>query len=301
MADIAKFQTMDKFLGVNTVEDPVRLSPAVVNREYVYPLQSAINVEIDNSYMLKSRSGMTSVLSGSDIHSLWADGANCFFVDGATLKRLNSDYTTVTLAAPLAPSQRVSYAPFNDRVYYTNGFQVGYVQGNSAAGIPDPLLQFKRPLPAGQLIEYYRGCLYVASGSILYISDPFCDYYDTRRGYYQFSSVITLLRAVDAGLYVGDTSVWWVHGESIEDFSRVESYTHSAIIHTDVRVPGQHVLEGIDGNVALWTSASGVCLGDNAGTIINLTEARYSLVQTDRGSAFIRDINNTRHYINSMY
>lgn len=301
MVDATKFQTMERFLGINNVEDKTRLVPTVANHEYVYPLQQASNVEIDNSYAIRSRSGFDNVLSGTDIHSLWSDGDTCLYVDELTLTKLYPDYTTLALRSGLTHAARMSYAPNNDRVYYSNGHEIGYVKANASSLIVDPAIEFKIPLPSGQLIEYYRGSLYVAKENVLYISDPLCDYFDIRTGYKQFTSNITLLRAVDDGIYIGDTRIWWLKGDGIDAFERVEAYAHPAIMYTDTKVNGQHVGDGVRGNVAIWTCNNGICVGGNDGNVANVTEARYLFAESSKGAGFIKEKDGLRQYINSLY
>jgi len=306
MTDATKLQTLDKFIGINNVDDATRIAPLIVNHEYVHSLQTAVNVDIDNTFRISSRPGYAEITevagtAGVDNHSLWSDGLTCLFVDGATLYELTTSYRRVYLRSDLVVGARMSYAPFNDRIYYTNEHQIGYVKNGEDNHLPDPDTEFKESLPAGQFIEYYRGCLYVARDKILYVSDPLCDYYDIRHGYKQFASRITLLRAVDDGLYIGDDRIWWVQGDSPEEFQRREVYSHRAIPYTDVRTNGQDVGDGIKGSVAIWTGENGICLGDNSGTVINLTESRYTFTSTNQGTGFIRNINNILHYINSLY
>ena len=300
MVDIVKLQTLDKFMGINNVDPDTRLVPVVVNREYVYPLLQAANVIIDNSYGIASRPGFDDVLTGTDVHSLWSDGTTALFVDAASLKKLNTDYTTVTLRSVTAGA-RMSYAPWNTRVYYTNGYEIGYVLGSTSNLLVDPALEFKMPLPAGKFIEYYRGCLYVANDNVLYRSDPLCDYFDVRKGYHQFSGNITMLRAVDTGLYVADEKVWWLKGDTGDEFDRTEAYSSKPIPYTDIRTNGQNVGDGAKGNVALWTGKSGICIGDNSGQVVNLTEARYTFAECSEGAVFVRESGNVRHYVNSLF
>lgn len=302
MADALQSQTMARFMGLNNVDDPTRFVPIIVNHEYVYPLRQANNVEIDNTWRISSRSGYgTAGTGGADIHSLWSDNVTCLYVDGAILYQRNTDYTGIPLRYGFTCGVRMSYAPFNDRIYYTNGYEIGYVKTNASMLLVDPALEFKMPLPAGQLIEYYKGCLYVAKEGVLYISDPLCDYFDIRKGYKQFAGKITLLRAVDEGLYVGDDKIWWVNGKSGEDFERTEAYSIRAIPFTDVRTNGQNIGDGIKGNVAIWTGENGICVGGNDGNVVNLTEARYTFTAGGRGAGFIKENANVRFYVNSLY
>lgn len=298
--DVAQYQTMTRFLGLDNISDPTRLIPIVANHEYVYLLQQANNVDIDNTYGLSSRSGYNDIISGSNIHSL-SDDAPGFFVDGDTLKKLNADYSIISLRSGLTLGARMSYTSFNDRTYYTNGYEIGYIQDIINYSLVNPMLEFKFPLPPGQFIECFMSCLYVTVDDILYISDPLCDYYDVRTGYRRFNRRITMLRAVDDGLYVSDDRVWFMKGKSNEDFERIEVYSHRAISYTDVCINGQDISDEIKGNVAIWTGENGICIGDNNGVVTNLTESRYTFTPTNQGAGFIRSKNNVRHYINSLY
>ena len=300
--DATIHQSVDRFSGITNVDEPTRLFPVVVDRmHYVYPLQQANNVEIDNTYGISSRSGYTSVKTGTDIHSLWSDDKVCLYADGATLYELGTGYGLVAIRADLFTGARISYAPFNDRIYYTNEHQIGYVKGSADHYIPDPALEFKLPLPAGQFIEVFMGCLYVARDNVLYIGDPLCDYYDTRYGFRIFNKRMTMLRAVDDGLYVSDDRIWFVKGKGSDEFERDEVYPVRAIPHTDVKVAGKYIDDGMAGNVALWTGENGVCLGNNSGVVINLTEARYTFTPRGKGAGFVRENANVRHYVNSIY
>ena len=294
-------RTISKFSGINNVDPSTRLYPIVVAHEYVYPLQQASNVEIDNTFQIASRSGYTSVKTGANIHSLWSDNDTFLYADGATLYEMSSSYVLTTLRVDLILNARISCAPFNDRIYYTNEHQIGYIKNHANYSVTDPIREFKMPLPAGQFVEYYMGCLYVARDKILYISDPLCDYYDVRTGYKQFASRITLLRAVDDGIYVADDKTYFIKGKANEDFERQEVYPVKAIPFTDIRVSGKYIDDSLTGNVAMWTAENGICLGDNSGQVKNLTESRYVFTAHRQGTGFIREKNGIRHYINSLY
>jgi hypothetical protein len=294
-------RVMSKFSGINNVDSATRLFPVVIDHTYVYPLQEGLNVEIDDTFAISSRPGYDNVLAGTGIHSLWADGEYCFYVDGSILYRMDAAYTKTSIRTGLQPDARMSYARVNDRIYYTNGFQCGYVTGNTSTAFPDPTREFKVSLPAGQLIDYYRGLLLMAKDNILYVSDPLCDYYDIRKGYRIFKSDITMIRSVDDGIYVSDEKVYFLKGKSNDEFIRDEVYPASAVPFTDVKINGKYISDDISGNIAMWTGESGICLGDNNGKVVNLTEVRYKFTAHGRGAAFVREKSNERHYINSLF
>lgn len=298
--DISIQRSVERFNGINNVDEMYRLFPIVVDRHYVYPLREASNVLIDNTFALRSRCGYTSVLSGADIHSLWSDGTRCFFVDGSTFYEMDINYNK-TAVTSVTPNYRMSYVPVNDRYYLTNGREIGYIRGASFYPCMSPSREFKEPLPAGQHIEYFMGCLFVSVKNVIYISDPLCDYYDTRTGYRIFADDITMIRAVDNGLYISDKKVWFIRGKGNAEFQRVEVEAEPAIPFTDLRTSADSMGYGVSGDVAVWTSKSGIVIGDSGGTVKDVTSDRYHMADHGQGTAFVRDDNNVKHYINNLY
>lgn len=292
-------RSVSKFSGVNNVDEMYRLLPAIVGHAYVYPLREANNVLIDNTFAVKSRPGFTLVLSGADINSLWSDGKRCFFVDGANLYEF--DGTNGIFITGITVGGWLSYAPVNDRYYWTNERQIGYIRGAANNALMIPGREFKQPLPAGSHVEYFMGCLFVSVRNVLYISDPLREYYDTRNGYRQFADDITMIRAVDNGLYVSDKKVWFIAGKGNDEFKRVEVESEPAIPFTDLRTSAESMGYGVSGDVAVWTSETGICVGDSSGTVKNLTEDRYHMNSYGGGAAFVRNKNNVKHYINTLF
>jgi hypothetical protein len=74
-----------------------------------------------------------------------------------------------------------------------------------------------------------------------------------------------------------------------------------AIPFTDLRTSADSMGYGVSGDVAVWTSETGIVVGDSGGTVKNLTMDRYKMNKHGRGSAFVRNENNVEHYINTLY
>jgi hypothetical protein len=300
--DASDQKSVERFSGINNVDEAYRLFPQIIDRRWnVFPLREANNVLIDNTYALKSRLGFgTAVLTGSNIHSLWSDGVRCFFVDGTTLYEMDAAYNKKVIMT-VTSGYRMSFAPVNDRYYFTNEREIGYIRGAVNYPCMNPSREFKLPLPAGSHIEYFMGCLFVSVKNVLYISDPLCDYYDTRNGYRVFADNITMIRAVDNGLYISDKKVWFIRGKGNAEFQRVEVEAEPAIPFTDLRTSADSMGYGVSGDVAVWTSKGGIVIGDSGGTVKDVTSDRYHMADHGQGTAFVRDDNNVKHYINNLY
>lgn len=298
MADETLLVNISLFSGLNDVDEQTSLSPERDEAgHYVFPLHSTQNIIIDNKMKMRSRDGYASLVSGTSPHSLWSDGDYCFFVENERLYRLNEDWSLTTIRSWLAYGSRMSYVKFNTKLYYANGYQIGYVNLDDLSdnAIANPGVNFKLPLPPGQLIELYRTRLYVASSKILYFSDPWADHYDNRRGAFQFLATITMLRALDDGIYVAADKVYFLKGTGPDDFIVIETPGYDAIKFTDVVVHGNYL--GTKESMLMWTGATGVCLGDNNGKVINIMEKRHTLLDSSIGAAIARLEAGREHYI----
>lgn len=293
--------TFGHFTGFNDVDKAFRL-PVLQDRsgKVLTDMATLENVDIGNQLTLATRPGCDLKLAGTDVHSMWSDDDICLFVDGGSLYELSKSYTSTSLLSGLTAGHRMSYAPWNDRVYLTNGHYIGYYHNQAVTALSDPNITYKLALPAGQRIAYYKGRLYVAKGKVLYISDALCDHYDIRTGYRTFENDITMLTAVDKGLYVADGKTWWIPGASPEEFEKIQVMDVDAVPFTDKVIKGQFIGEGSTGNMALWVSEEGICLGDSEGNVKDLTHNRYAMTPHGLGGAAIRKISGSVHYITTL-
>jgi hypothetical protein len=290
----------DRFSGMNNVEKSFRLPETKdTNYKKMSDMSEIENLDIDNSMALASRAGSILKLAGTTVHSLWSDeDAQCFYVNGSSLYRLTKAYTSVNLGE--VGTDRMSYALWNNRVYLTNGSYIGYLREYTLTALTDPGITYKLPLPAGKFIAYYRSRLYVAKRNVLYISDSLSDHYDIRTGYRAFTNNITMLLAVDKGLYVADGETWFISGTEPDEFHRENVSDVDAIPYTAVVIDGKNVGDGLSGNLAMWVSRKGICFGDNDGRVKNLTSSRYAMSPHGMGGAVVRNVSETVHYITTL-
>lgn len=160
-------------------------------------------------------------------------------------------------------------------------------------------MNFKYPLPAGQLLEYWKGRLYVAADNLLYIGDPYSDYYDGRRFPKKFNGTITLIRGVQDGIYIADGKTHFMKGESPLEFEMINNIIDAdAIMFTDQLILGQYISQKIDLEYAIWTSTKGVCVGDPQGNASVIND-RYKMTYTRyrRGASMIHKIDGKEQYV----
>lgn len=131
--------TFSAFAGVNNTLSPERLHSLPSRDNPTCDLVVAVNVDIDNSGQVARRVGTTQKVAGA-AHSIWALDNDCLYVQGTTLKRLNADFSSTTLATGLTAELPLVYVPVNGRVYWSNGLQTGvYADGGARSwGIAMP-------------------------------------------------------------------------------------------------------------------------------------------------------------------
>ncbi len=283
---------LQRFLGVDNKNAAETILPDEDGSVF---LSGGSNVDIDNKGRLHRRDGDTLRYTGSDIHSLWGaeNQTLCLFVDGTNLKSLSTTYTaSAALLSGLNPKAPMRYVEVDDTVYYTNNTVIGYYKGGVCYSFPEPGLDYKKIIPAGQEIEYYNGCLYVARGNMIWVSDTMNrGMVDMRHGFIDTGGYITLMKAAKDGLYVGNGSTYWLQGGGRSEFVRHRVADYDAVPGTAFKVDGNKVGDGSAATrIVFWLSDQGICMGGDGGQFRNLTLSHYTPTAVDRGTGIFRSL-----------
>lgn len=266
-------------------------------------LSIARNVDIDNRKRLTRRNGYASIATLTwNYHSLWAkDGLICLAVKAGNLVRINEDWSETTVRANVGDSS-MSYVEVNKIVYYTNGMVIGYIAEGSDHQFTNPSKEFKRAPFPGQLIEYFNGRLWIARDNVLWFTDALAfDRVDMRQGFKQLPSTITMVKAVEGGIYVSDTNdTYWLNGGSptVMAIKKVEG---AALPGSGIVVNGQSLGKDFQGSHLIFTTDNGICLGNSGGQVINLTNEKYRLPITKKAAVMVRDEGNKLQYVARLY
>jgi hypothetical protein len=274
--------------GVNNVADPARVLPSGKGSF----LTQGQNIDIDNELMAYRRDGFGAPsYEGDRIHSLWGNGKTCLFVEGPDLKTLRADYSAAVLRQGVGPA-RMHYVDVNGIVYYTNDTVIGFVKEGADNSFRDPNQTYKTAMVPGHLIEYFNARLYVARKNQIWFSDPVAlGRTDMRRNFKQLPSTVTLLGAVDDGIYVADLeATYFMAGGDPGKTVLMKKADYGAIPGTRITAMADYIAgyRGA-GRVCLWASAKGLCLGGNEGAFVNLTRDYYHIAGPSEGAAILRD------------
>lgn len=112
-------------------------------------LEAAPNVDLNDAGDIMRRKGNSVVKLAGSWHSVFASGGTCVGVQGATLYRINADYSTLALRTDMALNRYVSYSAIAGRIYYSNGAQNGIIENsvNRTFGIDIPGTPSAGPFP----------------------------------------------------------------------------------------------------------------------------------------------------------
>lgn len=173
----------------------------------------------------------------------------------------------------------------------------GYTWDTSELNLPLDT-QFLQPPPAGQLVAYYRGRMFVAVGDTLYPSEPFAYELFDYRNYLQFDSPITLLAPMEdkerggtaqsSGFFVGtERSCGVLVGSAPSDFQYVAKTAYGAVLGAMDMVDGSVFGDNSLGArpLPMWLTTQGICIGKPDMQIENLTRTKFGFAAGGQGAA----------------
>ncbi len=158
----------------------------------------------------------------------------------------------------------------------------------------DPLRFFNiDKAPNGHITKYYRGRIYVASGNILWYSEPFqYEQFRLDSNYFEFPEGIREIMPVEDGIWIGSDKLYYLSGEEPEKFKRSTKEHVKIVAGTSTKISGSYIhLDNTPiGYKWLVTSDLGIWVLFNQGLCINLTAENVSLDRADSGtSLFLQD------------
>lgn len=183
---------------------------------------------------------------------------------------------------------------------------VGYTYTGGPLSIPLNT-QYMQDPPAGEIVAYHFGHLYVVRGSIVYYSQPYGYELFDLRDFLAFDSPVRIFAPIDSGIWVGtDKQVSWLDGTDPTKMEKADRASTKSVKGTLAYTQSEllpAIKEGVpDTKVALWWTGEGVCAGYPSGVLHKLTQDRYQssidgttgaglVAQTTGGDQYIAVIN----------
>jgi len=286
-------------LGLNTRAAPSRL---VADPETgMCELAQAINVDVDQFYRICRRPGAKGTICSVSAHSLFTALNHTVFVSGTDLCRLENDYNH-TVLANLTSESRMSYLHLPDMIFFSNGQDKGVIDLDTwsvhpwEAGTyhgPRTDREFHSP-PPGQLLEIYLGRIFIAANDVVWYTEPYAYHWvDYSENFLVQSSWVTMLRAVNGGMFIGTTTGLFFLQGNFERLDRISSA--AVVIGTDVLCEKddlqRDLVEGIrqTGPGIICTSNEGILFLGEGGFVRNLTKDRLEYPVQNEGTAYISE------------
>ena len=158
------------------------------------------------------------------------------------------------------------------------------------------------PFP-GQLLEFYNGRIYIARDNFLFPTEPMNYELIDSMAAIPFPGRITLLAPVEDGIWLsieGQETVF-LSGDQPQSFKLLSRAPYSAIEGTARKINAKLLKDTeLQGDLWIWGSSRGICLGAPGGAFSNLTHKKYSYPFSQSGSALVREERGMVHYLLSM-
>lgn len=282
---------LSKTTGLHNTVSSNRL--AVKPEAGITELAAAYNVAIGKSGEPYRRSGLTSTARKEDIHSVFSDTGDGFFVYEDTLYVLNDDFSADSIVTGLTVGLKMAYCQIGNRTYFSNGVQKGcvvnkeYVAWQAASYVgPATHRIFSNP-PAGTILTALSGRIYVVSGETAWYSESFAyGWFDLARNFIPFNQPVNMFRAVAGGIYVGlQNRVMFLSGTDPSAFVYTMVSDQTVITGTDIYVEYSSPNGELLSRSVIWTAKDDIFIGQPDGKVINVTDGKIIIPNRTTGCA----------------
>lgn len=289
--------------GINNKTDPVRLKYNY--KTGISDFAASINCDIDDTGRPSRRTGFTATARTESWHSLFSAGSYCLGVTGNALAVIEPDMSKTNIRN-VTQNARMSYVRDTDGVqditYYCNDYENGRVVDRVSypwpVGTyigPETRKTFYAP-PVGHLLEIRNLRMFIAEDNILWYSEPGAyNLYRLASNYFGFSSRLRMVQAVSGGLWISDSeAIYFLDGEivpsQLEMPMQVKKTDYPVFENTAVKAQGSGIGDGnIQGQVIVFTTEQGACIGTGNGELINITEQKLDLPGGLSGAGLYKD------------
>ena len=262
-------------------------------------LEVGINIDLDDTGQARRRRGYTKRAEGN-FHSLWNAGKEVLGVRNGQLGLIGNGFVHTPLM--LVGPERLAYVTIGATTYFSSstasgkyragvispwGTPAGQDQWLSPVRVPTETLgaiggKLLGPPPMATAIEYFRGRIYMAHKNVLWATELYLyDLVDKTKNFYTFEHDITLLSAVEDGLYVGTTAgLYFLHGVFGDGQKRDIVGDFGVIAGSNVMMPASQVHPQArqgpfpEGRAIMFLTTEGVCAAFDGGQVYNLTRGR---------------------------
>lgn len=152
----------------------------------------------------------------------------------------------------------------------------------------------KTRIPAGGIIRSHKGRLLVASGSLLYYTDPWSMYHNPATDFIPLPGDISIVEPCDGGVYVVADKTYWLGGDVAgAETILSERLPYGACFGTSGQLG--------DNKGAFWMSTRGLVVGAPDGTAKNVQEENIAVTPARYGATMFREEDGSKQLVSSTY
>jgi hypothetical protein len=154
--------------------------------------------------------------------------------------------------------------------------------------------------PAGQLVDYTRGRIYIAVGNLVYFTEPIqYGRVNSRFGFYIFPERVTLLKGTNNGLYVSSDITYYIEGDPrpMKEGGSIPAKLVPVLPYKAIEGAACNLADSQD---VMWLSERGVIFGKDGGDAKNLTEDRIAMENSTRGCMSVVELNGVKSAVAIM-
>lgn len=271
-------------LGLNTISSPEGLSYDGQTKSW--EAARLVNLDVVGGHLV-TRPGYTLALSGSWRDSWNAKDGRAFAVKDDVLVQVLDGLTVVPLV-PLASPGKVVWADLDGLVFWSNSVESGLIQDGAAVawgGKTYPVAsergRFVDPT-AGQALGAGFGRVWIGRDKELCFTAGAgaWQFEESGANGIEFPARVTMIRAVDDGLYVGtEAGVFFLAGTNPAQMAATLVTTDPVtVIGSDVAVRTDEITTQFNPSGAcLFATSRGLVAGLSSGIVLQLTKQRVAL------------------------
>lgn len=145
-------------------------------------------------------------------------------------------------------------------------------------------------MPAGTVVRHYNGRMLVASGSTVYMSEPYTyGLYNPSAGYIPFRADVTVIEPTDNGVYIVADKTYW--------FDDLVAGTPQDLLPYGA-LPGSSGRSPRDDSV-FWQSDRGLIVADKNQVVKNVQEDALAFGPARTGASLFRETDGMAHIVTS--
>jgi len=153
--------------------------------------------------------------------------------------------------------------------------------------------QFGIKPPAGDVLEYFNGRIYIAQDNVVWYTDPLrYGLVKPHMSFLMFPENVTVMKAVADGLYICSDQTYWLSGIDTNEFQQRPVLPYGAVKGTGINIPKSD-------NVA-WFSKFGMVIGGLEAQVSNIQEEKSAVSEFENGAMIFREQKSLRQIIATL-